>query len=419
MKSVNSNPRADGFTLVEMLVVIAIITLLAALLLPALAQGKSRAKRIECVSDLKETGLADHIFANDHGGKYPTQTSTNDGGAAEFAAAGYQIPGTFYFSFKFVLPLSAALSTPKLFACPADLDRWAGANFSQFSNSNLSYDVALVTDANNPEVILAADRGLPTLHTNNYTLRHLPAPSWLQWSGAHGQSGNILFSDGHVDLSRNSIVLSEEAVAEDIAYPSVRETPMIALAGGAGAGGGGTGSGGTGGDTSGGAGGDTGSGSAGSTGHGGANGPTSGQGNSAGSNSMGGAAGGTAAAGAAPGQPAQASADESGSNLSGHRPDLRSTAGGSGPVAVSNPMPDQVSANADSKAGAAAKPADIDPFMSPSDRRMAHVLRTVLGGGYLLLLLLLLLYAAYRYWRWRESRARKLCRRAPESAPDS
>ena len=52
-----------GFTLVELLVVIAIIGILAALLLLALSAAKARAKRIDCVNNLRQMGVGSAIYA--------------------------------------------------------------------------------------------------------------------------------------------------------------------------------------------------------------------------------------------------------------------------------------------------------------------------------------------------------------------
>ena len=66
-----------GFTLIELLVVIAIIAILAALLLPALAAAKTKAQSIQCISNLKQIGLANFMYANDKGHTLPYSLSGN------------------------------------------------------------------------------------------------------------------------------------------------------------------------------------------------------------------------------------------------------------------------------------------------------------------------------------------------------
>lgn len=218
MKLQPTTRGGKGFTLIELLLVICVLALVVVLVLPMLARAKSH-RGSNCLTNLKQIGLAFRVWAGDHGDKYPMQVSVTNGGAMKLAAAG-DVSAIFRV-------MSNELATPKVLVCPQDTARYYATNCTtDLNHQTISYFVGLDAEDKYPQMILSGDDnlevngvrvqpGILNLLTNapvewTENDRHGYPQHW-RFRNQHLRKGNIGLADGSVQ--ENSVSTFNSALA--------------------------------------------------------------------------------------------------------------------------------------------------------------------------------------------------------------
>lgn len=200
----NASARMRGLTLVELLIVMGVIALLAAVLLPALGRAKEKAKRIKCLSNLKQISAAIQMFAHDNE-RYPWRLPAANGGSRGQ-------PKVFY-TFQ---ALHLELASPALGVCPSD-KRTPARLFATMDETNLSYFIGVDTKEQKTGMMLAGDRNLdggkpnracPVAKLQNVTMEFARSDiSKAYWTGAiHHGVGNVTIGDSSAhQVSRHGV----------------------------------------------------------------------------------------------------------------------------------------------------------------------------------------------------------------------
>lgn len=194
----NAATHTRGFTLIEVLVVIAIIILLTAILLPVFARARENARRTGCASNLKQVALGMGQYVQDYDERYPPDGATAQNGWA--------------------LTIQPYVKSEQALQCPSETNPAPGGTTAEaramtpgftdyYYNYNLGagFNQAQLTYISNT-VLLGDGSGFDLPPSGaNYSRSLLPL---LGEAGParHLDGANYAFADGHVKwLKRNAV----------------------------------------------------------------------------------------------------------------------------------------------------------------------------------------------------------------------
>jgi len=246
----------SGFTLIELMVVIAIIAILAALLLPALSTAKSKATALACLNNERQLGLACLIYTDECSDRLPYNLGKTEIWKLEaqqrylnWTTPVLDWEATTSDNTNSALVTEGGLGpytsrTPRIYRCPSDhavSDVQVAVGWServrsismnamigdagQFSQSGANVNnpeykqFFKVTQVPKPSQIFLFIEEHPNSIDDGYFLNKFDSQTWLRLPASwHRGAANVSFTDGHLETHRWLMARTRQAVQPGLAY---------------------------------------------------------------------------------------------------------------------------------------------------------------------------------------------------------
>jgi prepilin-type N-terminal cleavage/methylation domain-containing protein/prepilin-type processing-associated H-X9-DG protein len=213
-----SGPPGRGFTLVELLVVIAVLAVLVSMLLPALGKTKAKGRQIACSSNYRQLQLGWHLYVEDENGHLPSNATLIGNTRDQYTSPlGSWVTGCAWTDTT-VSNLEAGLlfkysQSFRLYKCPSDLStvkdqgqvpRGRSVAMNMYLNdvSDASQAWQIFPQITTPaKVFVFIDEHENSIENSRFCVAQPGTWKWLDFPATRHYGGGVLsFADGHVEL---------------------------------------------------------------------------------------------------------------------------------------------------------------------------------------------------------------------------